>query len=178
MLLLSLSAPLFAQDYRVELFGGYVNQRGDGEVKRDGWIASETVYIRPWIGVTAEFAGLYASNEGRFNAATPVVLDDDQQSYLFGPRFKLFTRGAFTVSGHGLLGVGHRERSFVYFEGDASRFTKLTDYDLAGAAGLTVDVRITDRLAWRIQPDWFFYGSPDRKNSLRLGTGLVFRFGH
>ncbi len=179
LLLLLPAASLCAQDYRVEVFGGYVNQRGDGTAKRDGWIASETVYIRPWIGVTAEFAGLYNSQEAQFPDGASAIsnLDDDRQSYLFGPRVRLFSKGAFTLGGHGLLGVGRRDNSYIVFEDDRSRYFEFSDHDLAGAAGVTLDFRLSDRLSWRLQPDWFFFGSPERSNSVRLGTGLVFRFG-
>ena len=179
-LTLFLTVPVCAQDdFRVEVFGGYVHERGDGTSKRDGWIASETVYIRPWIGVTAEFAGLYNSEEARFPVQAPAVvnLDDNRQSYLFGPRFRLLSKGAFTVSGHGLLGVGRRDDSFLFVEAGRTSLFDNSDHDLAGAAGVTLDFRLSDRLSWRVQPDWFFFGSPGRSNSVRLATGLVFRFG-
>lgn len=187
---LLLAWPCGAQeDYRVELFGGYVNQKGDGTEARKGWIASETVYIRPWIGIIAEFAGLYRERQSTFFLPLREIradLDDNQSSYLFGPRFRLLSKKRFTLGAHGLFGVARRESDSFFLvtppaeldlPPSASVITR-TKTRFSGAVGLSLDLKLSKRVSWRVQPDWHFVDDRDERiDSFRVSTGIVFRFG-
>lgn len=136
-----------------------------------GGSGSFTWNVSRWVGLTEELGGLrYTRN---VNGASPA---GSQTTFLFGPRLNLRKFDYFVPFAEFLLGSDRVGRQMT---GDASQVA------FALAAGGGVDIALTKNIAWRFaQIDYLmttFHGSSlgasGRQNSLRLGTGLVIRFG-
>jgi outer membrane protein OmpA-like peptidoglycan-associated protein len=143
-------------------FNNFGNQGGTG---------SFTYNASRFVGLTAEI-GSYAYTRNLSGTAT----DGGLTTYLFGPRLNLrrfdhfvpFTEFLFggAKGGGGLTGAGSKNV-----------------FSLATGGG--VDVVLSKNVAWRFaQIDYLMtnfaggnVGSSGRQNNLRLGTGLVLRFG-
>jgi hypothetical protein len=183
ILLTSSTVPAAAQDdSRLEVFAGYAHQQGDFLASSlDGWVASETAYIRPWIGVEVELSGMYGKYDQPPFAERSggTGLDDYRQSYLAGPRFRLLSTDGLTLGAHALLGVTQIDfEGNAYFEQNPVPLRlRAKSTNFAGVIGPSLDTHLTKRFSWRMQPDWAFRGSRWTRSSLRLATGPVFRFG-
>lgn len=201
-LALAVRAVSSAQDVpRVEVFGGYsygairayladesLPGGGPGVVfprfGSNGWTGSAAVNATPWFGVIADVSGLSATPT-RMIGGTPVNIDMQEHSYLFGPRFS-YRRGRWTLFAHGLIGEAHASVAIAVPE--VLTPLSIVDTRLAMSAGTGVDITAFSRhrhpkgageeLAIRIgQIDWlrtYFVGS--RQNNVRFSAGLVFRF--
>jgi hypothetical protein len=178
---------------RSEFFAGYAFGRLDDEdyINTHGWNASVSGNFTSWFGLVGDFGGNYGSETliGTVNGVA-VRADADIQAYtfLFGPQFSMrgervspFVRGLAGVArskinGRGALaGVGQ----VVTVE--------VTDTAFAAAVGGGVDVRLTDRVWWRVlQADYiltrfdtidptFQVSERATQHNFRFSTGLVFR---
>ena len=161
---------------KFELAGmySYINFNPGGPFNswnNNGGTGSFTYNANKWLGLTAE-AGTYA-----FSRTTPTGRPEGGfQTFLFGPRLNLrrnyfvpfleFLVGDFRADG--AVTGGPRQSSFAL------------------AAGGGVDVVFNKYVAWRFaQIDYLMTNAsgvdlnptPWRQNNLRLGTGLVLRFG-
>lgn len=160
LLLLVVSAmPSVAQDTKFELFGGYSYLRGNPggglpTVDTSGWEASVAYNWNSWLALKADFDGHYCCDGAKMH------------DFLGGPQIN-FGHGELRPYIHALVGVSH---------GSQGTFS---DTVLAFAGGGGVDVKITDRFAWRVaQVDYFGTRYADHtQNNFRLSTGLVFHFG-
>ncbi len=123
-----------------------------------------------WLGLTAEVGGYNFSREAGSK------INGTWSTYLFGPRLNL-RRDHFIPFAEFLIGAS---RSGLEITGNPD-----TQSAFAMAAGGGVDVVLWKNLAWRFaQIDYLMtnfsgslLGSNARQNNLRLGTGIVFRWG-
>ncbi len=184
-LTIAASAPVLAQDpHRFEVFGGFAHQRKDMDTNRNGWVASHTTYVRPWIGVEVELSGLNSSYDPlpppAQNHRALTGLDDNLQTYLVGPRFRL-ARERFSLGAHTLIGLAqHRFQLPGYFhleELPVAIPIGIWNNQFGGVAGGSLDIHFSKRFSWRIQPDLLYQRQAGRDTSFRLTTGVVFRFG-
>lgn len=169
-------------DSRLEVFAGYAHQRGDSlAASRDGWVVSETAYIRPWAGIEVELSEMYGEyDQPPFaNRSGGTGLEDNRRSYLAGPRFRLVRTDAFTLGAHALFGVTQTDfEGNAFFEQNPIPIRlRAKSTDFAGVIGPALDTHLTKRFSWRLQPDWAFRSTHWTRSSLRLATGPVFRFG-
>lgn len=178
------AAPLCAQDsHRFEVFGGFAQERPDETLtdQRNGWIASHTAYIKPWVGIEVEISGLYGEYDYPAINGRPAEgdLSDNLQTYFAGPRFRLFQNQRFTFSAHTLFGVAQqRFEGPLFFEQlQVPVRTESSVNGFGGAVGAALDVRLNDRFSWRIQPDYVFRDRNGMQSSLRISTGVVIGFG-
>lgn len=107
-------------------------------------------------------------------------LKDDRRTFLFGPRFRALSRERFTLGGHILAGLAQSSREFGFSFGGEAPFGGVstdTSNRFGGALGASLDMHLTDRFSWRIQPDWMIRPRQGLDSSFRLSTGVVFRFG-
>jgi outer membrane protein OmpA-like peptidoglycan-associated protein len=124
-----------------------------------------------YLGLVAEIGGY-----GWDRRANGNKLNGSTTTFLFGPRLNLRRFDHFVPFGEFLFGGAN---SGPELTGDKSQTT------FALAAGGGVDVVITKNIAWRFaQIDYLMtnFSGPavapsSRQNNLRLGTGIVFRFG-
>ena len=173
-----------AQDApRFEVYGGfaYQNTNHDFAEQRTGWVASQTAYIKPWIGVEVELAGLYGGYDLIASDITPQRgLKSNQQSYYVGPRFRLWSNGRVSLGAHALFGASERETEFVvrYDPNSPIPIRSQIDRTSFGAvAGVSMDVRLAKNLSWRLQPDWEYREAGGPTSALRVTTGVVVSFG-
>jgi len=124
-----------------------------------------------WIGLTEEIGGLsYNRNVNGANTHGGIT------TYLLGPRLNLRKFDYFIPFAEFLLGGAHAGTQMT---GDASQSA------FALAAGGGVDVALTRNIVWRFaEIDYLMtnfsgsaLGGNAREDNLRLGTGIVFRFG-
>jgi outer membrane protein OmpA-like peptidoglycan-associated protein len=141
-----------------------------------GGAASFTYNASKWLGLTGEFAG-YDFKRSLFPfTGSSADINGSMTSYLFGPRLNWRKFDYFVPFAEFLVG-GARGDVELVGTGSQSAF--------ALATGGGVDMVLTKNLAWRVaQLDYFMttfsgpaVGASARQNSLRAGTGLVFRFG-
>jgi hypothetical protein len=165
------------QTPRFEVAGGYsyVNfNPGDpfDSFSNHGATGSFAYNANRWLGLTAELGGY------NFSRSVGNSITGSWKTYLFGPRLNLrrfdyfvpFAEVLFGGATAGLEMTGNPN-------GNQSAF--------AMAAGGGLDVVLMKHLAWRFaQIDYLmtnfsgpFVGASSRQNSLRVGSGLVYRWG-
>jgi hypothetical protein len=136
----------------------------------NGGTGSFTYNANRWLGLTAEI-GTYS-----FSRAIPTgSTEGGFQTFLFGPRLNL-RRNYFVPFVEFLVG-GMRA------DGQVTGDSRQTSFALAAGGG--VDVVFTKNIAWRFaQIDYLMTNATGlnlnptgRQNNLRLGTGLVIRWG-
>ena len=160
--------------YEIDAGYSYINfSPGDpfGNFNNHGGRGGFTYNANRVLGLTAEVAGYNFTRD--VNGSR---LDGGLTTYLFGPRLNLRTFDHFVPFAEFLFG-GARAGGPLTGGGNQSTF--------ALAAGGGVDLVLTKNLAWRFaQIDYLmtnFSGvnvNPNaRQNNLRLGTGVVLRFG-
>jgi hypothetical protein len=180
-LFLGFALPLQGQETytKVEVFGGYtfshysLNSTGHN---LNGWGASVSGNLTRHFGVTADFSGVYGSEQYSLLCAVPFPPGCPPQTqnlsayhFLAGPRFTFRTHRA-TPFAHALFGVAdvRREKS-----GNGNAF--------AMGFGGGVDIPLGKHLAYRlVQADYIPTRRPNDggwDQDFRLETGLVFTFG-
>jgi outer membrane protein OmpA-like peptidoglycan-associated protein len=125
-----------------------------------------------WLGLTEELGG------GSFGRTIPNVGDSHGglTTFLLGPRLNLRKFDYFVPFAEFLLGGAHAGPAVTGDNGQTA---------FALAAGGGVDIAITKNIAWRFaEIDYLmtnfsgsFLGGNARQDNLRLGTGIVLRFG-
>jgi hypothetical protein len=136
-----------------------------------GGTGSFTYDANRWLGLTAEFG-----NYGFSRSVGALTPQGGMQTYLFGPRLNYRKFDYFVPFAEFLVGG---------FRGDGNVTGSKTQNSFALAAGGGVDIVFTRNFAWRFaQIDYLmanasgpFLGANARQNNLRLGTGLVLRWG-
>ncbi len=151
-----LTAPLvmMAQTFsKAEIFGGYSYERASGGTNLNGWEASVTGNVIPWLGLEADLSGHY----GTYNS----------HSFLFGPRFAIPGMGKFTPYVHALFGAVHDSSGGIFAN---------TSFGTALGGGL--DVELIKPVAVRViqVDDVVTHFNSTTQNNARISTGLVFRF--
>jgi hypothetical protein len=159
---LLISLPAFSQ--KVALFGGYQLTHPDGGPSFDGWNASLTGSLFPFLGITADFSGAYKSG-ARLH------------TYTFGPEIHAHV-GGLRPFAHALIGGGTSYQPFAVATGSGS-FPNASTNGLVMFYGGGLDVKATRFASIRLgQFDWMvtrFNGFTD-KNSFRYSAGLVLHF--
>src|ERR1700730_9418136 len=163
---------------RYEIAGGYSYVNFDpgapfNSFSNHGATGSFAYNATRWLGLTAELGGYNFDRN-----VNPNKVDGSWETWLCGPRLNLcrfdhFVPFAEFLVGGATAGVEATGNS----NGNQSAF--------ALAAGGGVDVVLFKNLAWRFaQIDYLmtnfsgsFLGASARQNNLRLGTGLVYRWG-
>lgn len=149
--------------------GGGFNSFGN-----HGGAGSFTFNANRWLGLTAELGGHTFKRD--VNGSR---LDGSWVTYLFGPRLNLRRFDHFVPFGEFLVGGGG---AGVEMTGPPGADTQ-NSFTMAVGGG--VDVVLYKNLAWRFaQIDYLmtnfsgaFLGPNARQNNLRLGSGLVYRWG-
>jgi outer membrane protein OmpA-like peptidoglycan-associated protein len=163
---------------RYEVAGGYsyVNfNPGDpfASFNNQGATGSFAYNATHWLGLTGEVGGY---NFSRSAGGAP--LNGSWETFLFGPRLNLRRFDHFVPFAEFLVGAGRAGLETTgNLDGNQSAF--------ALATGGGVDVVLLKNLAWRFaQIDYLMtnfsgpnLGASARQNNIRLGTGLVYRWG-
>jgi opacity protein-like surface antigen len=166
------------EEPRLEVFGGYSYARFNVNANAPG-IAPSATYngnggsgqleynANRWLGVAGDLGGFRATSSGSGSFAGAVF------TYLLGPRVNL-RRGKATLFAQTLFGGVWTTDGIAQSTGPENNF--------AMTAGGGVDFKLSRHVSVRpVQAEYFMTKIPDglnnRQNNLRLGTGMVFRFG-
>jgi len=154
------------QTPKVEVFAGYSHflaDLNDTSFNLNGFHVSAAENVNSWLGGVLDFSTHFGRRAG-YNVNT--------QTIMYGPRVAYRKSKVLTPSAHALFGA---IRGSAEFDGISKPNTRFVF-----AAGGEVDVRISDRVAFRVvQADYLvthFLGL--RQDNIRLSTGLVFRIPH
>jgi outer membrane protein OmpA-like peptidoglycan-associated protein len=161
---------------KFELAGGYsyINLAPGGGIpdfQNHGGNGGFTYNANRVLGLVAEVGGYGFSRRVNGNK-----LDGSMNTYLFGPRLNMRRFDHFVPFAEFLFGGAHGGPELT---GGSSQGA------FALAAGGGIDVIFTKNLAWRFaQIDYLMtnfsganFGPSSNQNNLRLGSGIVFRFG-
>ena len=160
------SMPAMAADHpQAEVFGGYQYTRFDGGENANGWNAAGTVNLNRWLGVTADFSGVYTSEDGvKFSNYT----------YTFGPTVSLRGAPMITPFAHALFGGVHSSAAIA--AGGANVSASASGF--AALVGGGVDINFSHHLAIRpVQVDWMLLHNSGgtSNNNARISAGIVLK---
>jgi opacity protein-like surface antigen len=154
---------------RFEVFGGYSYLPADGDdfprTASSGFQASVAANLKFWLGVVGDVGGHYSrSSDLGFNFRG-VTAKTSVYEFLAGPRFTL--RGKVSPFVQAFVGTASGHTNLGRFSD--SGFT----FDMGGG----VDAAINRRLAARVQIDGLGSFADILESNLRIGVGVVARFG-
>ena len=138
--------------------------------------ASFTYNTSKWLGLTGELSGYdFKRNEFPFTG-TNTSINGGMITYLFGPRLNWRKFDYFVPFAQFLLGGAH---SGIEMTGTGNQ----SAFALSGGGG--VDMVLTKSIAWRVAQIEYLMtnfsgaalGGNSRQDDLRVGTGIVLRFG-
>jgi hypothetical protein len=180
-LVLVFAASAFSQN-GAEIFGGYSYQRTGGEGV-NGFNASVTGNVTPWVGITGEFAG-HMKSESVAVPSPGVFVNADAKllAFRFGPKFTSHVNDSTDLFVHVLAGAYRASANVaasglgLNVNGSGTGFT--------AASGGGVDLRVAPKIAVRpVQLDWIYLGSASlfgvdtgHSNGFRYSAGIVVRF--
>lgn len=152
----------------IEVFGGYSHLSfPSGGLGFESW--TQMNGFEAAVTIPHIYKGMGITFDGSANYATTL----EQYNYFVGPQYK-WEFNKFTFIAHGLYG-----RAQTRIREPGSTFVEPSDRQRALAFGGEVDVPISDRFSIRaVQADYIFasaFGST--RNSFRISTGLIYRFG-
>jgi hypothetical protein len=175
-MVMAMSLSAFAQDPKVDVFGGYSFITTDiletPEVVpggRDnfpaGWEAAVTVYTGHTLGITGDFSG----HTGSQNIQGFGVADLTFNTFLFGPKL-VHHEDNLEMYIHTLFGVA---RANITALGTSNKTT-----DFTAAFGGGIDYKFGNRFAYRVMQADYVYGElySSVNNTLRVSTGIVVRW--
>jgi len=132
-------------------------------LKMNGGDSAVAYNVNHWLALVGDFGGYDAS------VGVPGLIGE---TYMAGPRFSLRRSGRFTPFAIGLIGAGHANSTGNGFLGSRNAFA------FSGGGGADLALDRAGRFAWRAQGDLMgFQNSTGFTGTVRLSTGIVFRFG-
>lgn len=175
-------ADTYSHKYEVYFGGGYLRFRPGSTLQHDtqaDWNLGVTDYIRPKLGITADFRGYYGTTytgNNQFSIHNPSI---SQYTFLAGPQYRLTEGPKVGMSVQGLVGLGHGNfdtgtgglpGSYLGLYPDSTVFNASVAY--------LIDYNLGPGLALRLAPGVLFsnYGSELQYN-LGFNAGVVYRFG-
>jgi opacity protein-like surface antigen len=182
-LMLALSIIAQAQEApRVQVFGGYsylrLEDSGIDGQDRDlnGYnVAGAITVLKKSLAIKADVSGHFGNL-----TAGPISIDQRQTMFLFGPQFTVRKSERIQPFAHALFGFARLKLQNNAIAGD------IDDTGFAFAIGGGVDVKaLSSKVSLRLVQadfvrtkfDFLGVGDSTSTNSLRIGTGIVFRFG-
>lgn len=133
----------------------------------NGWEGSLEGKFLPWVGIVADFNGLYGNAD--FPSSTQLFrVDAREYNFLFGPRVSV-SIGKIRPFAHALFGAGHVNVTATGYSASDTAF--------ASALGGGLDYHLVPLVAWRVQGDYLqtrFFGN--RQDNGRFSTGIVLNF--
>ncbi len=168
--LLCLAAPVAAQDMW-EIAGGYSFTRAvtDEVTLPAGWLVSGAGNVTDTLAIVGEFSGAYKT-EAEFG----VEIDQYVLTLMGGVRYSQRLARVTPFAQFLLGGAGGDRKPAGSDAGGGVEF--------ASQLGAGVDIRLTDRLAARVQGDWRRLFSGDEAlgfvdgNQIRIAAGIVVGF--
>jgi Outer membrane protein beta-barrel domain len=168
----TLSSVAAAQVPKGNIFVGYsygsADLNHDNRSNLNGWEGSLEGKFLPFIGIVADFNGLYGSNNFPSSSQQIFKVDAREHNFLFGPRVSVSV-GKIRPFAHALFGAGHVSVSATDYSA--------SDTSFAEAVGGGFDFKLVPLISWRFQGDYLqtrFFGNT--QNNGRFSTGIVLNF--
>jgi len=166
------------QPGRLDLAVTYIAQRSlKANTGQNFWMQGGSVELgadvwHGW-GIAADVTGTHAGSIG--TSGVPLAL----VTASFGPRYRWHAGHRLSIYGEGLVGEANGFRSLFPTPSGSQAGAN----SFASQVGGAVDIRLSDRFAVRVlDAAWSRTQLPNAtdnlQNSLRLGAGLLLRFGH
>jgi opacity protein-like surface antigen len=156
-------------------FSGAVSSASAGRASLNGWEASASIRLSPWLRAVGDVSAGYGTVPVVFSSilgSEKVNANTNLHTYLFGPRASVSV-GRLTPFGHALFGLAHQSIAASTFITNVGQ----EDNAFAFALGGGVDLRLVSRVAWRVQADYLqtkVFNST--QHDPRISTGIVLRF--
>ncbi len=172
----------YSHKFEVYAGGGYLRFRPGSSLQHNtegAWNAGLTEWIRPKLGLTADFRGYYGTavtNNFEFQVFKPSV---SQYTFLFGPQYRYFQNQHWALHAQVLAGAAHGNFSTGLGSLRGAPVGLYPDGTVfALEAGAPVDYNLGSTLALRLTPNYLFtrFGSEFQQN-LGFTAGVVFRWG-
>lgn len=170
--LVSSAIALAQETPQAELFGGYSYLRSGGNF--NGWNGALTVNVNEWLGITADFAGHYTSQNVTLAGLPAVGSSAHLHTFTFGPTVAYRNDDRYTPFAHFLFGGSHLSEKVNLVDVQASA----SDTGFAVLFGGGVDIPTGEH--WSVRPQADFLGSHFSggwSKGFRLSAGVVYRWG-
>jgi len=132
--------------------GGDLSSGSAGRASLNGWDASASVRLLPWIRAVADVGAGYGTVPVVFSGilgSQKLNANTNLHTYLFGPRASIPV-GRVTPFGHALFGYAHQGIAADAFVPNVGQHEGAFAFDLGGG----LDFRLVSRVAWRVQADY------------------------
>jgi hypothetical protein len=149
---------------KIEIFGGYSHLFADlnhSSFNLNGVHVSAAENYNSWFGGVLDFSSHFGSTNG---------VNINAQSIMYGPRFAYRKSRFVTPSVHALFGA---IRGSAGFDGISK-----ANYRFNMGLGGEIDLRINDKVAFRLVQADYMPTLNLRQDNIRVSTGFVFRIPH
>ncbi len=172
----------YSHKYEVYGGGGYLRFRPGSNLQHNteaAWNAGVTDWVRPKLGVTADFRGYYGTaitNSFEFQVFKPSI---SQYTFMVGPQYRFYQSEHWDWNAQVLAGVGHANFSTGTGGFPANLVGLYPDGNkLSISVGAAVDYNLGPTLALRLMPNYLLtnYGG-DFQDNLGFTIGVVYRWG-
>ncbi len=177
--LLLLAEPAAAQqDPEGTLFIGYsylrLNSEGADRGNAHGFEVDYTYHLARRVGFVLTASAHWGEIDAPPNIFNVSRFDARQLTFMAGPHFVLWRGFTSEVGIRALAGVTGRR-----FDTSVGSIKTLDQWEFTYGASLNLDVRISDKLWWRVlQPSVIFHRfDDDFRHDYRIATGIVIRGG-
>lgn len=172
----------YSHKYELYAGGGYLRFRPGADLQHNteaAWNAGITEWIRPKLGVTADFRGYYGTaitDNFNFQVFKPSI---SQYTFMVGPQYRFYQTQRWAWHAQVLAGLAHGNFSTGTNGFPAADVGLYPDGNkLAISVGVPVEYNLGPSLAVRLMPDYLLtnYGS-DIQHNLGFTAGVVYRWG-
>ena len=172
----------YSHKYEVYGGGGYLRFRPGHSLQHSteaAWNAGVTEWVRPKLGVTADFRGYYSTaitNSFEFQVFKPGI---SQYTFMAGPQYRFLEGQHWSLSAQVLAGLDHGNFSTGLGSLRGANVGLYPDGNkLAFSVGAPVDYNLSPALAIRLMPNYLLtnFGG-DLQHNLGFTVGVVYRWG-
>jgi hypothetical protein len=162
--------------------GGYLRFRPGPAIQHlneEAWNAGITEWIRPKLGITADFRGLYGTANTINNPFVVYRPSISQYTFLAGPQYRFYESQHWGWSAQVLGGVGHGNFSTGTGGFTATEVGLYPDGNVFNVSvGAAMDYNLSPTLAVRLMPNYLLtdYGS-ELQHNLGFTSSIVYRWG-
>lgn len=173
-------------DHKYEAFGGggYLRFQPGSSLQKTNevlWNVAITDYLKPRLGVTADFRGLYGT---AYTYNNPVAAHYSpsiyQYTWLVGPQYRVHSGPHYAVSARILAGSSYGNFDSNFNGTPSASFLGLYSNTsaLAVNVGVPLDYNVSPALGLRLTPEYFLtrFGGEFQQNR-GLSLGVIYRFG-
>ena len=172
----------YSHKYELYAGGGYLRFRPGRNLQHNteaAWNVGVTEWIRPKLGITADFRGYYGTaitNNFEFQVFKPSI---SQYTFMAGPQYRFYQGQHWSWHAQVLAGLTHGNFSTGLGSLTGANVGLYPNSNkLAVSVGAPVDYNLTPSFALRLTPNYLLtnYGS-DIQHNLGFTAGVVYRWG-